>query len=32
MSKTITLTAAQAIDLALREEMQRDAAVLLMGW
>ena len=31
MSKTITLTAAQAIDLALREEMQRDAAVLLMG-
>lgn len=31
MSKTITLTVAQAIDLALREEMQRDAAVLLMG-
>ena len=31
MSKTITLTAAQAIDLALSEEMRRDAAVLLMG-
>lgn len=31
MSKTITLTAAQAMDLALREEMQRDAAVLMMG-
>ena len=31
MSKTITLTAAQAMDLALREEMARDAAVLLMG-
>lgn len=31
MSKTITLSAAQAMDLALKEEMARNAEVLLMG-
>lgn len=31
MNTMINMTAAQAIDLALREEMQRDAAVMLMG-